>query len=105
MYPLLENGSTAEDSSAMIVVAGTPVTVAITYSPNFLPREASLEVLLETVPAAGETPAKYVSVGRLSWKSPALLLVAPGSYIVRREDLVAREITVQLGAVTSDPAE
>lgn len=42
MYELLANGSAAADSGAVTVVAGTPVTVAITYSPDFLPREASL---------------------------------------------------------------
>ncbi len=101
MYELLANGLTAADSSAMTVVPGTPVTVAITYDPAFLPRNAFLDVLLETVAPPGDNPGHYVKVGRLSSETPALLLVAPGSYIVRRENLVEREIATNIGAVTS----
>lgn len=72
---ILATGTTAADSSDVVVAAGTPLTVCLKDAAGPV-LEAAAEVLIELKDDAGQ----YFRVDVLNGSQPALVIVGAGTY-------------------------
>lgn len=73
---LLAVGTTAADSSDLVVAAGTPVTVSLKNTAAPVPIEAKVNISLK------DDAGAYFVVGNLTgeWNKHATSITAPGTY-------------------------
>lgn len=71
---ILTVGDTAENSSDVVVVAGTPLTACLKYTGAQTDDGAIVDILLK------DDAGAYWPIGKLTAYSPSTIITGPGSY-------------------------